>query len=99
MAAAAALAAGAVAFDLHGTPACSGVLSGIAPWAGNLTLVAEVPNGRRLAAGVANASLTHVVQVWGTPFQQGFAQGQLFQKARDRAAAIAGCVAVGSGRR
>ena len=58
------------AFNESATPACNGQLTHIPPWEGPLRLTRTVANGKRYEAGVANASLVYVVQLYGSPFEQ-----------------------------
>jgi hypothetical protein len=66
----------------HGSPADGERVSEydiLAQSTSDLTFVKEVQNGRLYTAGPENATF-YVSHLWGTPYEKGYAQGQLYGK-------------------
>lgn len=59
-------------------PQCVAKNNTIPVWTADPVFVKSVPNGKLYTGGDGNDTF-HVLHVYGTPYQQGFAQGQLMQ--------------------
>lgn len=59
-------------------PSCQGTANPFPLYTAAPKFVSSVTNGKLFVGGSGNDTF-HVVHVWGTPYQQGFAQGQLLQ--------------------
>lgn len=55
---------------------CTGAPNSFPVYTEEPVLVATVKNGKRYLAGAGNDAF-HLLHLWGTPYEQGFAQGQL----------------------
>jgi isopenicillin-N N-acyltransferase-like protein len=71
------LSAASGASETWGT-SCSGTNNSIPIWTAAPTFVSSVPNGKLYTAGSGNDTFA-VLHLWGTPYQQGFAQGTLLK--------------------
>ncbi|KAH3769045.1 hypothetical protein DPMN_170292 [Dreissena polymorpha] len=67
-----------IAAECHGKPDPNAQQNLNPIWGGQVKFLREVKNGKLYQAGIAQDAF-YVVHVWGTPYEMGYAQGQLLK--------------------